>query len=58
MNKLLSKKETAELLSVSIRTLDRMRSSGELPATKVRGAVRFNPAVIEKYIAKNTKAGA
>lgn len=54
MNKLLNKTEAATLLSVSVRTLDRMRSTGEIRAVKVRGAVLFDPAVIERYIVRNS----
>jgi excisionase family DNA binding protein len=52
MDRLLSKREAAALLAISIRTLDRMRSTGEIQAVKVRGAVRFTPAAIERYVQK------
>jgi excisionase family DNA binding protein len=55
MERLLNKREAADRLAVSVRTLDRMRSMGEIQATKVRGAVRFHPAVIERYIARQTR---
>jgi excisionase family DNA binding protein len=54
MERLLNKREAAERLAVSVRTLDRMRSTGEIQATRVRGTVRFHPAVIERYIARHT----
>jgi excisionase family DNA binding protein len=54
MEKLLTKREAAERLSVSIRTLDRMRSTGQIQATMVRGAVRFDPTMIQRFIAKHT----
>lgn len=57
MEKLLTKKQAAERLAVSVRTLDRMRSTGEIQATMVRGAVRFHPAVIDRYIARHTGNG-
>ena len=56
MERLLSKKEAADVLAVSIRTLDRMRSTGEILAVKVRGVVRFHPAAIERYVARHTAA--
>jgi len=31
-----------------------MRSTGEIQAVKVRGAVRFHPSAIERYIQKHT----
>ena len=58
MERLLSKREAAELLSVSVRTLDRMRSAGEILAVKVRGVVRFTAAAIERYIARHTASRA
>ena len=54
MNKLLTKKAAAEILGVSVRTLDRMRSTGQIKAAKVRGAVRFDPAVLQRFINKQT----
>jgi excisionase family DNA binding protein len=54
MNRLLNKKEAAARLAVSVRTLDRMRSTGEIQAVMVRGAVRFDPAVIDRYIVRHT----
>jgi excisionase family DNA binding protein len=54
VDRLLTKKQAANLLSVSVRTLDRMRSTGEIQATIVRGSVRFSPEVIERYIIKHT----
>jgi excisionase family DNA binding protein len=52
--KLLSKNEAADCLSVSVRTLDRMRSLGQLRAVKVAGAVRFTEEEIERFIHRNT----
>jgi excisionase family DNA binding protein len=57
MEKLLNKREAAALLAVSVRTLDRMRSMGEIQAVRVRGAVRFHPAVIERYVSRHTGNG-
>lgn len=54
VEKLLTKREAASLLSISVRTLDRMRSTGEIQATKVRGVVRFEPASIQRYVVKQT----
>ena len=53
--RLLTKREASALLAVSIRTLDRLRSMGEIQAVKVRGAVRFDPAAIAKYVAGHTR---
>ncbi|MHB1425655.1 MAG: helix-turn-helix domain-containing protein [Gemmataceae bacterium] len=54
MDRLLTKRQAATLLAVSVRTLDRMRSTGEIQAVRVRGAVRFQPAIIERYIARQS----
>jgi excisionase family DNA binding protein len=52
--RLVNKKEVAARLAVSVRTLDRMRSTGEIQAVNVRGAVRFDPALIDRYIVRHT----
>ncbi len=38
---LINKSVASELLGVSMRTIDRLVSSGELIKVKIRGAVRF-----------------
>lgn len=40
-DRLVSKRETAGLLGVSVRTLERMISAGQLSILKVRGCVRL-----------------
>lgn len=54
-NKLLTKRETADRLSVSTRTLDRIRSKGEIKAVWVGGQVRFRPEDVEKFINRNSQ---
>lgn len=39
--KLMTRKEAAEFLNVSIPTIDRMLRDGELPRIHIRGAVRI-----------------
>ena len=51
---LLKKTEVAEILRVSSRTIDRLRSVGMLRSTKIAGSVRFQLEEIERYIKKNT----
>ena len=51
---LLKKTEVAEILRVSSRTIDRLRSVGMLRSTKIAGSVRFQLDEIERYIKKNT----
>jgi excisionase family DNA binding protein len=50
MANLLTKHEAAAQLSVGIRTLDRLRESGELRSIRVRGGVRFTAEAIEEYL--------
>lgn len=43
--------ELAELLRVSVRTVDRMIAAGEIPVRRVRGrAVRFLRSDVERYL--------
>ncbi len=57
MMKLLLKSEVAELLGVSMRTVDRLRASGQLPAVRVRGSPRFLPADVAAYVQANKEGG-
>lgn len=52
--KLLTKREAADLLRISERTLDRLRATGQIRVVRVRGAVRLSASEIEKFIAKQT----
>lgn len=42
--------EVAGLLGVGRRTLRRLAASGELPAIKVRGSVRYRRADVARYV--------
>jgi excisionase family DNA binding protein len=57
MNGLLGKKEAADRLGISERTLDRERCKGLIPWVQVRGQVKFRPEHLEKYIDHHTKGG-
>lgn len=48
--KLLTKRETADFLRVSERTLDRLRQSKLIKSVKVRGGVRFEQKDVEKFL--------
>ena len=48
--KLLTRAEVAELLSVSVRSVDRLRAEGLLPAVKVLTSVRFREDVVKGFI--------
>lgn len=48
---LMSKKEAAELLTISVRSLERMLNSGELPYYRIgTGTVRISRRDIETYL--------
>ena len=51
--KLLTKREAADRLSVSVRSLDRLRSVGAIRTVRVRGSVRITESEIEKFVTKN-----
>jgi len=54
---LLTKNEAAERLRISVRSLDRLRSQGEIRTVQVRGAVRITDAEVERFIVRNTTKG-
>ena len=58
MEKLLTKGEVCELLSVSRATLDRIVAAGELDALRIGGQVRFDRTELERYVRSCRKAGA
>lgn len=47
---LLRKKQVAERLACSIRTVDREANSGRLTRVKVRGGVRFRESEVARII--------
>lgn len=48
--KLMSKKEVAEIFSVSIRSIERLAARGELKKVKIGGCVRFRLKEIEAIL--------
>ena len=46
--KLLSKKEVAELFSVSVRSVERLAARGKLTKVKIGGCVRFRSSEIQE----------
>jgi predicted site-specific integrase-resolvase len=56
MATLLTSREVAALLSVSVRSLERWRVSGkvDLPYVKLGNSVRYKPESIERCIASRT----
>ena len=55
---LLTRQEAAESLSVSIRKLDMLIASGDLPAVRMGKAVRVRPSAIEYFIEARESRGA
>ncbi len=49
---LLTRKEAAEALSISIDTLDRIRDSGVLRALNIRSRVYFSPDELKAFVTK------
>ena len=47
---LITKSEAAELLGVSLRTIDRLISAGRLPLVHVEGAARVRVTDLEAYV--------
>lgn len=46
-------KEASAILSVSERTIWRLVHDGDLPAVRIRGAVRFRASDVENIVAEN-----
>ncbi len=46
----LSKEETATELGLGIATIDRMRETGELKSSKIKGSIKFALTEIAKFI--------
>lgn len=57
MTNLLDKKQMAEALGISTRTLDRLRAIGQIRGIKLLGGkralVRFEPAEFDRLISRN-----
>ena len=54
---LMTKADVAEALGVTERTVDTISAAGDLPKIKVRGCVRFAPAVVRAYIRQQAEGG-
>ena len=50
-------REVAERLNTTTRTIRRYVRSGVLPAIRVQGLVRFDPADVERLIASGRETG-
>jgi len=57
MSPLLDKADVADLLKVSVRTVDRLRESGDLRAVRVRGRVLFSPQDVQAFLDAHGEGG-
>jgi excisionase family DNA binding protein len=51
---LLTKDQAAELLTISVRMLERLVATGSIVPTRIGGAIRFSPAQLEAFIERST----
>lgn len=49
-DKLLTLKEIASKLNISLRSAYRLADKGEIPAKKIRGSWRVDPAKLDRYL--------
>lgn len=54
MSKLLTRREVADRLAVSVDTIKRWEREGKIPRVKLPGAVRFRPEWLETWIDNKT----
>jgi excisionase family DNA binding protein len=52
---LLTRKEAAQYLRISTRTLDRLRAAKHLPTVRVRGLVRVRQQELDAFVARSTR---
>ena len=45
----LTKEETAKELGLGVATIDRMRETGELKSSKIKGSIKFSLTEIAKF---------
>jgi excisionase family DNA binding protein len=57
MIRLMTKSEVADQLQVSLRTVDRLRTTGNLKSLRVRGTVRFHPEDVRAFIDAQGEGG-
>lgn len=53
MDKLVSKAEVCDALSIGQSTLNRIMAAGELPYYKIGGSVRFKEADVEAFVRRS-----
>ena len=50
MTKFLTKREAAQLLRVSVRTIDTLRQTKNLPSHEIGGQIRFSEDELEAWV--------
>jgi excisionase family DNA binding protein len=56
LRKLITAKQVADCLSISVHTVYKWAESGKLPSVKIGYLLRFDPDRIEKFIANGEAA--
>ena len=54
-DRLLTARETAALLAVSLRTVRRLQAAGELHCVRVGRLVRFHPGDVSRWLSAHTE---
>jgi excisionase family DNA binding protein len=54
---LLTRKEAADVLGISVRKLDELAEAGRLKPTKIDRAVRYHPKTLERFVRRCTEDG-
>lgn len=55
---LLTRKEAAQVLSISVDTLDEQRSAGKIKAVYIGARVYFSPDALRTFVTKEGQIGA
>lgn len=57
MEKLLTRKEAAQALNISVDTLDELRSAGKVRALNIGARVYYSPDELKAFITKEGQIG-
>ena len=55
--RLLKRKEAAEVLGISVRKLDALEEAGKIQAIRIGRCVRYHPDVIERFMRRRAENG-
>jgi excisionase family DNA binding protein len=56
-DRLLTREEAADRLSISVRKLDRLREAGEIQAVQIDRAVRYHPKTLDRFVRRRAGGG-